>query len=66
MVSAVMLPLPDSPIAMQVYFEFLRNDHEEIRLMIGQFDRQAKQWNVNPDRRAVTWLKNYDAWPLRV
>jgi hypothetical protein len=64
LVSAVMLPMPDDPAALDVYRKFLCNDHEEIRLMIGQYDPDRGAWHVNPEPRVVTWLKNYDAYPL--
>ena len=65
-VSAVMLPMPDDPAAIDVYRAFMRNDHEEIRLMIGQYHPEPGEWRVNPERRAVTWLKNYDAYPRTI
>jgi hypothetical protein len=65
-VNAVMLPMPDDPAAMEVFLEFIKNDHEEIRLMIGQYHPEPGEWRVNPERRAVRWLKNYDAYPLTI
>ncbi len=66
LVAAVMLPMSDDPAAMDVYLDFMRNDHEEIRLMIGQYHPEPGEWRVNPERRVVTWLKNYDAYPLTI
>ena len=57
LVSAVMLPVPDDPAAMEVFLGFLSNDREEIRLMIGQYHAEPGEWRVNPERRVVTWLK---------
>ena len=66
LVSAVMLPVPDDPAAMEVFLGFLSNDREEIRLMIGQYHAEPGEWRVNPERRVVTWLKNYEAYPLTI
>jgi hypothetical protein len=66
LVSAVMIPMPDDPAAMEVFLDFIKNDHEEIRLMIGQYHPEPGEWRVNPERRVVTWLKNYDAYPLTI
>jgi hypothetical protein len=66
LVSAVMLPMPDDPVAIDVYREFLCNDHEEIRLMIGQYHPDRGAWHFNPEPRVVTWLKNYDAYPQAI
>jgi hypothetical protein len=63
-VTAVMLPMPDDADALEIFNGFMRNDHEQIHLMIGQFNSTKRQWDVNPNQRAVTWLKDYNAWPL--
>jgi hypothetical protein len=58
--------MPDDPAAMEVFLDFIKNDHEEIRLMIGQYHPEPGEWRVNSERRAVRWLKNYDAYPLTI
>jgi hypothetical protein len=64
--TAVILPMPDDPDAVETFRGFLANDNEQINLMIGQYQLDPGRWEVNPNRRMVTWNKDYDAWPLRL
>jgi hypothetical protein len=62
--TAVIMPMPDDPDAVETFRGFLANDNEQINLMIGQYQLDPGRWEVNPNRRMVTWNKDYDAWPL--
>ncbi len=46
-----------------MFMDFLKNDHEQIHVMYGQYQSNLGQWNVNPRRRPVVWLKHTDSYP---
>jgi hypothetical protein len=65
-VTAVMLPMPGDHEAMGIFSDFMKNDHESLHLMIGKYQREQKAWQIHSEPRAVTWLKDYDTWPLKL
>jgi hypothetical protein len=60
---AALLPYPDDPEAFALYLDFLKNDHEQIHVMVGQFDTTKNQWTVSPERHGALWSKGLDSYP---
>ncbi len=43
--NAVLLPYPEEADSLATYMEFLNNDHEQIHVMIGQYQTDPRNGN---------------------
>jgi len=53
---AVLVPVFEDPIAIDVFLKFLRNRDEEIEAALAKFD--GKQWFVSKDLKRFHWSKS--------
>jgi len=62
----VLLPYPESANSMVTFLEFIRNDHEQVQVVEGQFDSDARRWIIGMEQRPVLWPKPADAYPRSI
>ena len=62
----VLLPYPESADSMVTFLEFLRNDHELIHVVHGEYESNPGQWTIGTECRPVTWPKNTDTYPRSI
>jgi hypothetical protein len=55
-VHAVLVPVFEDPIAVEVFLKFLRNQEEEIGAALAKFD--GEQWLVSKDLKRFRWPKS--------
>jgi len=51
---------------MVTFLEFIRNDHEQVQVVEGQFDSDARRWIIGMEQRPVLWPKPADAYPRSI
>ena len=64
--SAVLIPYPEEARLFTTYLDFLKNDHEQIHIMVGQHQFKPRKWTFNPQRLPALWFKNPDSYPRRI
>jgi hypothetical protein len=63
--NAVLMPFPGDHDALATFLDFLRNDHEQIHVMIGQHCKDTRQWAIDPTRQPARWRKDTGSYPDR-
>jgi len=62
---AVLIPCFKGINSLATYLEFMRNDHEQIHTMIGQYFTDPERWVFNPERTPIHWPKDSSSYPSR-
>ena len=62
--NAVLIPVPDNPLAMEKFRSFLASeDAESLEMMEGKFDSTREVWVATPPPQRCRWPKNPESYP---
>jgi hypothetical protein len=63
---SALLPIEQNPDSLAIYLDFLANDHEQIHVMRGVHQPEAKGWLFERERKAVMWPKTGNIYPADI